>query len=63
MGELQDYLTRNNLSPTEFGRMLGLKSRASVPRYLKGERKPADSVIKKIKDITNGAVTADSFHE
>lgn len=60
---LSDYLRTKKITPAEFGRMLGLKSRASVGRYLTGDRKPADDVMSKIKQVTNGKVTADSFYQ
>lgn len=60
---LETYLKRKKITPAEFGRQLGLKSRASVIRYISGERKPADDIMAKIKEITNGKVTADSFYQ
>lgn len=61
--DLKTYLKRKKITPSEFGRMLGLKSRASVPRYISGERKPDADIMAKIKEITKGAVTADSFYQ
>ena len=60
---LGTYLERKKITPAEFGRLLGLKSRASVLRYISGERKPADDIMAKIKKVTKGAVTADSFYQ
>lgn len=61
--KLEIYLKREKITPTEFGRLLGLKSRASVPRYLTGDRIPSNGIMKKIKRITAGEVTANSFYE
>lgn len=60
---LNEFLQIEGITPAEFGRMLGLKSRSSVFRYLTGQRVPKPEVMKKIKELTNGKVTANSFHQ
>ena len=61
--KLDEYLRQEGISPTEFGKMLGLKSRTSVPRYLSGERRPREAIMKKIVSLTDGLVTPNSFFQ
>jgi transcriptional regulator with XRE-family HTH domain len=59
---LDDYLKSAGKTPTSFAEEIGV-SLQSVYRYTKGERIPGAEVMKKIKEITKGQVTANSFYE
>ena len=59
---LKEYLEKEELTPTAFGKLLGLKSRASVLRWLSGERVPSKDNMLKISLVTNRQVTPDSFY-
>ncbi len=60
--QLEEYIINNSLNAASFGRLIGVKSRATVGRYLKG-RVPDKHIINKIAAITNGKVTANDFYE
>lgn len=57
---LADYLLQHQLSPAEFARRIGV-GRMSVHRYLRGERFPRPHVLRRIRAVTAGHVTADDF--
>ena len=59
---LKDYLTTNGLKSAEFATDIGVTVQ-SLYRYANGERIPAPDVMKKISEVTNGAVTANSFYQ
>lgn len=59
--KLSAWLKQQRLTPAEFGKLMGVKSSATVPRYLAGIRRPSKENMKKIKRLTHGKVTADSF--
>ncbi|MCK8788173.1 helix-turn-helix transcriptional regulator [Roseomonas sp. NAR14] len=58
---LVEYLERNDLTIAAFARQAGLKSRQLVHRYVRCDRFPPPEALKKIRDATGGAVTADDF--
>lgn len=59
--KLADYLDQNDLTPGELRRLLGVKSRSTVMRYLSGERQPAPRIMEKIRELTGGTVTPMDF--
>ena len=58
---LKSYLDREKLSVAEFARTAGFRSRQVVHSYLSGERFPTPENLKRIREATGGAVTADDF--
>ncbi len=59
--KLADYLHRHRLTPSTLRRDLGVRSRATVLRYLTGERIPEPRILQKIIDITQGHVQLTDF--
>lgn len=43
--------------------MLGIKSRTTILRYISGERRPPPAMMKKIAEVTSGAVTEADFDD
>lgn len=58
---LREYLDEKGESPLAFGRRIGLKQPGSVYRWLRGDRIPSRTFMRKIVDATNGQVTANDF--
>ena len=56
--KLETYLITQQISPAEFARRLGVRSRTTIHRYLSGERKPPPGMIARIERATEGKVTA-----
>jgi len=59
--KLDLYLSQNQISISKFTKMLGLGSRASLYRYMSGERMPSQDLVIKIMQLTGNAVTANDF--
>lgn len=60
---LSDWLRDNDITPAEFGRRIGARSRMTVPRYLDGSRKPDGETMAAIYAATGGAVTPNDFYD
>lgn len=58
---LLEWLERNNLSRAWLQKALGV-SNAAISRYLVGGRIPAPDIIRKIYDLTEGEVDANSWY-
>lgn len=61
MTKLADWLLRERLTPEQLRRMLGVKNRSTVMRWLTGARVPGAEMLQKINDITQGEVTIEDF--
>ena len=59
--KLADWLFESNVAPEQLRRMLGVRSRTTIHRYLTGERTPRSRVILKISEITCGRVQLADF--
>ena len=59
--KLADYMHRIGITPGQLRVMLGVKSRTTVLRYIKGERTPHRPILKKIERLSGGLVTLDDF--
>ena len=59
--KLSDYLRNNGMTAAEFGRVAGLGSRQLVHKYVTGGRFPTPENLRRIREATGGAVTADDF--
>lgn len=61
--KLSEYLESNQISFSDFAKQIGAKSRATVYRYVNGDRKmPSPAMLDRIYNITNGAVCANDFY-
>jgi predicted transcriptional regulator len=58
--KLSEYLEQHGIRKDDFAKMIG-RSTAMIYLYISGDRTPKLSTCKKIKEITNGAVTSDDF--
>ena len=58
--KLHDYLLATKTSDEAFARLVG-KSAGAVRKWRYGERVPRPVVMTRIREATNGAVTADDF--
>ncbi len=59
--KLADFLYEHQLKPAQFARMLGVRSRETVHRYLRGERIPEPKILQRIIEITEGQVQLSDF--
>lgn len=57
---LSDWLRQSRLSHDEFADRIGC-DRSSVTRYVHGNRMPRPEVLRRIAEVTGGAVTANDF--
>ena len=60
--DLNTYLEEKQISRPVFAEEIGVTVQA-LGRYLNGQRRPEWEVLKAIKKVTNGEVTADDFLE
>jgi transcriptional regulator with XRE-family HTH domain len=58
---LKAWLTAHKMSDAEFARLSGIGQRALVQKYRHGRQFPAPENLRRIREATNGAVTADDF--
>jgi len=58
--KLADFLSERGMSQTEFAAAIGV-SQVAVSRYLAGQRMPRIEQLSRIRQFTQGAVTADDF--
>lgn len=58
---LADWLKRENLSPTDFGKRIG-KAQATISRYATGKRIPEPEIMALIVEATGGDVTPNDFY-
>lgn len=58
---LSEFLRSNDMSAADFGSLIGVKSRATVFRYIQGIRFPSATVLHRIREVTDGQVTADEI--
>jgi hypothetical protein len=57
--KLADYLYENSMTPQQFRRMLGVKSRSTMWRWLINDRIPQPQMAKRIEALTGGKVRRD----
>jgi transcriptional regulator with XRE-family HTH domain len=58
---LGQYMAGRGVNDAALARDLGVTA-AAVGRYRNGKRLPSPAVMKKIRRLTDGAVTADDFY-
>jgi len=62
MTKLADYIFfEMNLTPRELRRILGVRDRTTLWRYLTGKRIPQPKMLQKIYEVTDGKVTLKDF--
>lgn len=61
--KLADWMHTHHLTPGQLRRMLGVKSRSTVTRWITGERTPSARLLNEIRDLSGGAVTRDDFFD
>ena len=59
---LHEFLIKEGFTQQQFAELIGVRQ-SSVSKWLQGDSRPSWSIIKKIKEVTDGKVTADSFLE
>ena len=59
--KLDSYLRAHNLTSAQFGEVSGIGSKQAVHKYRHGLRFPTPENLRRIREATNGAVTADDF--
>lgn len=59
---LQAYLTLKKLTHLEFGKLIGA-SEHGVRKWARGERVPRPDAVRKIQDVTEGAVSPADFFD
>jgi transcriptional regulator with XRE-family HTH domain len=58
---LKDWLAAHRMSDAEFARVSGIGQRALVQKYRHGRQFPGPENLRRIREATKGAVTADDF--
>jgi predicted transcriptional regulator len=58
--KLADFLAQKSITHTDFAALIGV-SQVSVTRYIAGRRTPRPNVLQRIRDVTEGNVTANDF--
>ena len=61
--KLHEYLMTYQMSPAEFAKQLGVGSRMTVHRYLRGTRMPSPEIMRRIVDVTGGRVQPNDFYD
>jgi transcriptional regulator with XRE-family HTH domain len=61
--KLSDYLSSENVSMSEFARRIEVRNARTVQRYIRGERVPTRSVMKRISRETAGQVQPNDFFD
>lgn len=59
--KLADYMHANGVTPSTLRKVLGLRSRSSVARYLTGQRIPEPKILQRIIELTRGQVQLADF--
>jgi transcriptional regulator with XRE-family HTH domain len=58
--KLKDWLDKEGVSGNEFARRLGV-AKATISRYVTGDRLPRPAILRQIHDETAGEVSAPDF--
>lgn len=57
---LSDYIAAHRMTQDEFAELIGV-TQPSVGRWIAGERMPRPDTLRRIAELTAGAVTANDF--
>lgn len=60
--KLQDYLAEKKISHQDFGKLVGA-SEFGVRKWVRGERVPRNDAMRKIQEVTGGAVGPADFFD
>lgn len=60
--KLSEFMAERSIPDAEFARLIGVSSRMAVMRYRRGERIPRPEVMRRIVEVTNGAVGPADFY-
>ena len=61
MTKLSDWIHERSITPGQLRRMLGVRTRSTISRWLTGQRVPNGAMLAKIERLTEGAVTKVDF--
>lgn len=61
--KLADYMAKHHITPQQLRWMLGVSSRSTIMRWVRGDRIPTSPMIAQIESLTGGAVTLADFHD
>ena len=59
--KLDEWITKRGLTSAEFGELAGIGNKQLVHKYRHGERFPTAENLRRIREATDGKVTADDF--
>lgn len=59
--KLSDYMRERDLDPDEMAALIGGVSASGVRKWANGERVPRAGQMRRINDVTNGAVEPNDF--
>jgi transcriptional regulator with XRE-family HTH domain len=59
--KLDAYLNEHGLTSERFGKAAGIPSKQTIHNYRRGIRFPSPQNLRRIREATHGAVTADDF--
>lgn len=60
--DLNEFLNERDIKPLDFAKLIGVKGKATIYRYLNGTSIPGPSTMDRIYEVTEGLVTANDFH-
>lgn len=61
--KLRNFLSENQISKTTFAHEIGVTSRMTVHRWIKGTCIPSRDLMHRITKVTDGLVRANDFYE
>ncbi|MBO9099980.1 MULTISPECIES: helix-turn-helix domain-containing protein [unclassified Rhizobium] len=59
--KLAQYMSDNSIAPEGFAEIVGSVSASGVRKWMYGERTPRVEQLRKIAEVTNGAVCPNDF--
>lgn len=59
---LAEYLRSKSITQAQFAKLIGA-TQGQVSRYATGDAIPRANIMAKIREVTGGVVTADSFYK
>lgn len=60
--KLKEFIENNRITQIELAEMLGVHASA-ICHYVNGKRIPEPDIMRAIKNLTNGQVSANDFYE
>ena len=59
--KLKTYLETKGITAAAFGALVGVNNKQTISRYIRGDRFPPADMLLRIREATDGTVTADDF--